>query len=712
MRKLARNAEPIAADSVGDYVYDKFMASPEMLTIPVVDENHKPVGLVDRNTFFTQYAAEFGRALYGKRPIMGAMDCHLLSVEADTLVGEFARLMLEESRMQLTKGFVVTDAGYYFGIGAVIDLLKASVEEREQAAQTIMDMAQTLRESNTKLERERRLSEAVIEHIPSLITVRTGLDGEFIIVNKSAEILLGAERSELVGRSISEIGDRRLRNQLRTADDELRRTSPGIPMDLEFVKRGDCSPLVYRTVNIAVEMPDSEPLMLTVADDVTEAKHAINRIEQLAHFDVLTGLLNRALFQERLDQALGLTARARTIGSQLQTGLLVIDVDRFKSVNDTYGHGAGDMLLREAARRLRSVLRNDDVAARLGGDEFGILMIGEDLYRSARLTAKQVTELMARPFQIADQTVHLGASVGVALFPDDAVLGEDLVKHADIALYRAKAEGRGTWRRFDATMLADLQRRRNIERGLREALERSEFEAHFQPVFNLERREVSGFEALMRWNHSEFGKISPSKFIPIAEDIGLIGALGEWMIREACAVASRLPPDTTMAVNISAFQFRQAGFVPSVVQALAHSGIAPQNLEIEVTESVLLEEEAIVMKSMRQLRDIGVKIVLDDFGTGYASLAYLQRFPFDKIKIDKSFVKNLPYSQSSVAIISAVIALAGKLGIVTTAEGIETQEQFDAVASLGCQEVQGFIIGKPTHDPFSALNSSWRQEVA
>ena len=360
-------------------------------------------------------------------------------------------------------------------------------------------------------------------------------------------------------------------------------------------------------------------------------------------------------------------------------------------------------LLREVANRLKSVLRADDLAARLGGDEFAVLVLGAQADKAARSIATRVTELLAEPFSLAGQTVHLGGSIGVAVYPEDAGDAAGLLRNAEIALCRAQAEGRGLWRRFDPAMQAEIQARRELECDLRDAMANNELEAWFQPLLSLYDRRITGFEALMRWRHPTRGLVPPTDFIALAEEIGLITPLGEWMLEQACKVAASLPEEISIAVNVSAVQFRTPGLVGTVVRALASNGVPAHRLEIEVTESVLMDDQPLVFQTLRQLRDLGVRLALDDFGTGFASLAYLQRFPFDKIKIDRSFIVGLPNKQSSVAIISAVTALANQLGMITTAEGVETEDQLEMVTALGCTQGQGYLIGKPSARPLEFL---------
>ncbi len=699
LRDLALKVDPVWPGDIGDLVFERFERSPDLPLIAVVDAYAQPVGLIERSSFLTKLASQYGRAVYGKRPIALLMNAAPLLVEADSSTGDFAQQALQDHSGDLRQGFIVIHNGRYLGVGVLLDLLKAAVKERTLTARHMGELADSLRESNLEGERQRRFAEAVIEHIPSLVTVRSATTGRFVLANHATTAVLGIDRGELVGRTVDELALIKPAVELRQLYAALDRLPPTTQQDLPFDQPGHDDTRVLRATQIPLAMPEADPVILTVADDVTEAQRAATKIEQLAHFDMLTGLPNRAQFQDHLDLVMRRAGTPAGGASQQRVGMLIIDLDRFKSVNDTYGHSAGDILLREVANRLRRVVRSDDLPSRLGGDEFAILVNGANAESAAELIAERLIELLSHPFRLAEHTVYLGGSVGIAFYPDDASTAEELVRHADIALYRAKGEGKGAWHRFNPEMQADMHQRTKLERELHQALENGEFEAHFQPILAVAENRIIGFEALMRWHHPVRGYIPPDTFIPVAEDIGLIGPLGDWMIREVCRIGTQLPDELTVAINISAVQFRLPGFVSSVMSALGHSGLSAHRLEIEITESVLVHDEAQVLKSIRQLRELGVRIALDDFGTGYASLAYLQRFPFDKIKIDQSFIRGLPDDKASVAIISAVTALADQLGLITTAEGVETEEERAAVTRLGCTEIQGYLIGRPTANP-------------
>jgi diguanylate cyclase (GGDEF)-like protein len=434
-------------------------------------------------------------------------------------------------------------------------------------------------------------------------------------------------------------------------------------------------------------MPDSG--WVATHEDITDQRRAEVKIEHMAHHDALTDLANRALLNERLEQAL-----AHFQGEQM-VAVHHLDLDQFKAVNDTFGHPVGDKLLKTVADRLRALVRETDTIARTGGDEFVIVQAPISDPAEATTLAQQIIAWISESYDIDGQQAIVGTSVGIAVSPGDGNAPDKLLRNADLALYRAKGDGRGTFRFFEPDMDEQMQARRVMEQDLRKALPAGEFELYYQPVVNLESNEISGFEALIRWNHPEAGQVPPATFIPLAEEIGFIVPLGEWVIREACLAAARWPEHLNVAVNISAAQFRGTSLMPVIVNALASSGLHPTRLEIEITESVLLRDREATLAILHQLRALGIRIAMDDFGTGYSSLTYLQSFPFDKIKIDRSFVKDITENAGSLYIVRAVAALANGMGMAATAEGVETAEQLDKIAAVGCTEMQGYLFSKP-----------------
>jgi diguanylate cyclase (GGDEF)-like protein len=418
---------------------------------------------------------------------------------------------------------------------------------------------------------------------------------------------------------------------------------------------------------------------------------ANRRVLELAQTDILTGLPNRAFFLEQLKEAGSQERRHRGAFSTL-----MLDLDRFKNVNDSLGHAAGDGLLRQVAFRLKSALRDTDVLARLGGDEFAIIQAGCLDQRAASIDlATRISKLIAEPFQLPGHQVEIGTSIGIAMAPEHGSDQEQLLKKADLALYRSKSAGRNCFTLYDEAMSAELEARNMLEGDLRYAIASCQFEVHYQPFFDVQTGRRRGLEALVRWRHPIKGLIPPDQFIPLAEETGLIVPLGEWIIRQACDDATSWPADTKVAVNLSPVQFKQAELFDIIESALLKSGLPPERLEIELTESVLLERAAENHAFMERLRSIGVSLALDDFGTGYSSLSYLTTFPFDKIKIDKSFIGNLSKRHTSSAIISSIVTLARGLDMSVTAEGVETPEQLERLKTLGVNFAQGYLLGRP-----------------
>jgi diguanylate cyclase (GGDEF)-like protein len=427
-----------------------------------------------------------------------------------------------------------------------------------------------------------------------------------------------------------------------------------------------------------------------VGADVSDKRLAEERISRLAYYDTVTGLPNRASFREEADRAL---ARAHEHGQSV--ALLCLDLDQFKSINDTLGHSVGDALLKIVGQRVRACARDRDVVARLGGDEFAILQINPVLPIDAMVLARQVIDAFNVPFKFERHEITISTSIGIALAPIDGWETDALLKKADLALYAAKAEGAGTYRLFEPEMEAWAHRRRAMEIGLRAALENGELHVAFQPLIEMHSWRVAGCEALARWTSPEWGIVSPAEFIPIAEATGMIESIGEWVLRESLKQARRWPDDTFVAVNLSAAQFKSQRLLATVVAALAESGLPPHRLELEMTESIFLDGGEQVQEMLKNLRTLGIRTSLDDFGTGYSSLSYLRRFPFDKIKIDKSFIDDVTARDENLAIIQAIVTLAEALGMSTTAEGVESTGQVARLRDAGCAHIQGYVFSPP-----------------
>lgn len=423
--------------------------------------------------------------------------------------------------------------------------------------------------------------------------------------------------------------------------------------------------------------------------DITEFTRLQDELAYRAYHDSLTGLANRHMLQQRLraniEEAAGLGSFA----------LLLIDLDGFKTVNDTLGHSAGDHLLKEVAHRLETTVGGRGTAARMGGDEFAVVMNLGAAARDAHMLAVELKETTRRPFLVDGQPCDIAFSIGVAVAPGDGMSVETLLKNADLALYSAKKDRRGSYRFFEPALDKAMRERRQIERDLTAALERGQFELYFQPILNLRTQSLSGFEALLRWNHPDEGVISPARFIPVAEETGLIVPIGEWVLREAISAAAKWPKDLRVAINVSSVQFQRGNVTATVMNALGSAGLAPERVEIEITESVFFENNEANLDALRQLHALGLKIALDDFGTGYSALSYLLSYPFDKIKIDGSFVRAINNAAGAQAILHAVSEIGERMSMITTAEGVETPEQLRNVYVAGYTEAQGYLIARP-----------------
>jgi diguanylate cyclase (GGDEF)-like protein len=443
-----------------------------------------------------------------------------------------------------------------------------------------------------------------------------------------------------------------------------------------------------RTVTICYH-PMSGGGWVATHEDITERKQAEAAVVFMARHDSLTGLPNRIMFHERLEQSIEL------VGRGAGCAVLCLDLDHFKFVNDTLGHPVGDGLLRGVANRLRDCVREVDTVARLGGDEFAIIQHDVSRANDAEFLANRIITAFQDPFEIEDHHIRTGISIGVAIAPGDGRTAQKLLTNADIALYLAKSEGRGTARFFEPEMDTRIQARRTLELDLRNAISGNEFEMYYQPLVNLNTSRIIGFEALLRWHHPSRGLVSPMEFIPLAEETGLIVAIGDWVLRTACLEAKAWPEDIRVSVNLSSIQFTKGNVLTAVKAALEASGLRPDRLELEITESVLLQNSDSTLSTLRQLRAMGVAVALDDFGTGYSSLSYLRSFPFDKIKVDQSFVRDLVKDKEAMSIIRAVTGLGQSLCMKTTAEGVETLEQLDILRTEGCTEVQGNVFSRP-----------------
>ncbi len=517
--------------------------------------------------------------------------------------------------------------------------------------------------------------------VPMIVCAR---DSERILaVNDAAVAHYGYSRAEfekLTIRSLHAFDSEPPWTGDRTSDEQAGRTWKHVKADGMLIDLA----IYSRELSYA-----DRPAVLLALMDITERKRAESRLAFMAQHDGLTGLPNRNLLRQQMEEMLLHTRR-----SSDKVAVLMLGLDNFKAVNDTLGHAIGDKLLRGVAKRLRSTLREEDALARLNSDEFAIVESGLGRPEDAVILAKRLLEAIADPFLLDGHSVVIGASIGIAMTPSDGEDSEKLLKSADMALSRAKTDSRGTFAFFEAALDARAQGRRKIEVELRDAIQADVLRPHYQPLIDLSSGRITGFEALVRWPHPERGMVSPGEFIPVAEDTGLINPLGGLMLRHACMDAARWPDDVRVAVNLSPLQFRSGNLLSMVTEALKHSGLLPRRLELEITETLLLEKSAQVLATLHALRALGVRISMDDFGTGYSSLSYLRSFPFDKIKIDQSFVRDLGANRESQAIIRSIVSLGKGLGVTITAEGVETEAELSCLRAEGCHEGQGFLFSK------------------
>jgi diguanylate cyclase (GGDEF)-like protein len=507
-------------------------------------------------------------------------------------------------------------------------------------------------------------------------------DGTAVVTaNRSMQLLVGRDMGWFTGRPLREIirPDAAIEGLLR---------GDGGTEELELLAAGgEAIPVEI----VSRPFPHAGSTRRVVAiRDLRDRRRAEERIRFLAHHDPLTRLPNRAGLAAELTRALDLRGRH---GGPF--AMLALDLDRFKAVNDTLGHAVGDVLLTKTAARLRGALRAGDLVSRQGGDEFMVVQFEPDQPEASTRLAERLVELLARPFVVDGHVLNIGTSIGIALFPQDGTDPATLMRNADLALYRAKSDGRGAYRFFEEEMDTRMQRRRMLEVELRTAITMRQFHLLYQPQLSLGSGTIDGFEALIRWRHPERGVIAPAEFIPLAEETGLIVPIGEWVLREACREAAGWATPATISVNLSPVQVRSPGLVDLVRSACLSAGLDPQRLELEITESVLLTGSDSTLDTLRELKALGARISMDDFGTGYSSLSYLRSFPFDKIKIDRSFVGDITSNGDSAAIIRAIIGLGRSLRMETTVEGVETADQLAHLRAEGCDQVQGYLIGRP-----------------
>jgi diguanylate cyclase (GGDEF)-like protein/PAS domain S-box-containing protein len=548
---------------------------------------------------------------------------------------------------------------------------------------------EALNASTAELGRTQNFLDSIIENMPVSVAVKDARDRCYVLINRTAETIFGIARGDLIGKQADGLLSKDTASDLFPLADEAVHSRDLQTIDEHVVHTRHNGTRILTTRNLSIPDETGEPrYLLSLSEDITERKQAEARIEHMAHYDALTDLPNRAAFVEHLKHTID---TAKNSGEPF--ALLSIDIDGFKEVNDMFGHAVGDDVLRKLSLQLRAVA-GDAYLARLGGDEFALITPNGDQPALAEILARRLQAAVAADQQQNDQHLRVGISIGVAIFPTDGADETTLLNNADAALYRAKTAGRGKTRFFEVEMDNRLRERRSIQLELGSAILRNEFRLFYQPQAKIDGT-ITGFEALVRWSNPQRGMVSPGTFIPVAEDSGLIVQIGEWVLREACREAASWPQPLQIAVNLSPIQFRHGDLVGLVHSVLLDTGLAPARLELEITEGVLVEDFARGVSILRRLKTLGVRIAMDDFGTGYSSLSYLQSFPFDKIKIDQSFISNVKSNPQSAAIVRAVIGLAHGLSLPVLAEGVETTAQLDFLAAESCDEVQGYLLGRP-----------------
>ncbi|MFK8257956.1 EAL domain-containing protein [Erwinia sp. AnSW2-5] len=531
--------------------------------------------------------------------------------------------------------------------------------------------------------------DTIIANIPSCVIVEDVVSREILLINSKAEKLLGGTQRDFIGKRAPDCMTAEMGEYFMQLSDNAQRKE-GMQRNERLLTTPGGDRIINASASIIRGNDEHHNYVLLIADDVTDQRAADARIHHMAHHDNLTSLPNRVLFSQRLTQALREDRDARR-----KTATLGLDLDNFKNVNDALGHQVGDDLLRSVAVRLRSVLRDQDTLARSGGDEFSIVLPGLTHQHEAEVVASRLIETIRPPFCVDGHNLSVGLSVGIAISDSGMTTPDELLRCADMALYEAKRNGRNRFEHFTAAMSDVAQKRRVIENDLREAITGRQLKLYYQPITNNLHREIIGYEALMRWHHPKKGMIMPMDFIPIAEETGLIHSLGAYALYEACREAATWPGEQSVAVNLSPLQFKNSALVSVVEAALKDSGLAPHRLEVEITESVLLDNTLVNIHILQKLKTLGVRIALDDFGTGYSSLSYLRSFPFDKIKIDKSFINDMHDSREALAIIRAITGMSRSLDIQITAEGVESNEQFERLKAEGCTLFQGYYFGRP-----------------
>lgn len=566
--------------------------------------------------------------------------------------------------------------------------------ERRMQEQQLLRAKEMTERYNAELGSLSSFLDAVISQIPSCVLVMDAVSRRIVLANRQVQAMFGVDRADMRGRTMQEcLPEQACAFFERLCNDALR--SDGAMREEEEELSTTLGPRSLRTKTLVFHNSDPRSrYVLLIADDVTDENAAHAQVRYMAHHDTLTGMPNRRLFREQMLKALNAASDGRA------TAVLCLDLDNFKSVNDTLGHQFGDELLRLLAKRLPKVLREQDTLARLGGDEFAVVLPNIEQTEDVRRMAQRLVDAVRAPFEIDGHTVPVTVSIGIAVADTPECTADHLLRYADMALYEAKRNGRNGMAFFKPEMETTALKRHEMEMDLRQAIISQQLRLHYQPIKDASHVRTVGREALMRWQHPTKGLIMPNDFIPVAEETGLIHELSAFTLHEACREAMRWEPHETVAVNLSASQFANSALVSLVESALTTSGLPADRLELEITESVLLANSAANLSTLTRLKDMGVKVALDDFGTGYSSLSYLRSFEFDKIKIDKSFTQDVESSREALAIIRAINGIGRSLDIPTTAEGVETPAQLRRLTEEGCTHFQGYLLGRPvSHEP-------------
>lgn len=645
----------LCADNIGRITFWN-AAAEAMFGRPAADAIGAELSIIVPQRFRAAHRAGFAAAAQGGHMKLAGQMVALTAVKAD---GSEFPIELSLSRWQSESG-----SPAFAAIIRDISARKLLEREREQA----WDFLNT-----------------VIEHLPAMLFVKDVQTQRYLLMNKAGAEIAELPQADFIGRTDSELFPGR--GEGYEARDRAACEVRGVHVHESQHVRTDGQQVHLRTKRLRVDSLEGQPrYLLGLIEDVTEARRAQAEVARLATYDSLTGLRNRVSYIERL----GMLVEARS-----PFALLSIDLDRFKAINDQFGHLVGDDVLLRAALRLSGLASSGDLLARVGGDEFVMVLIGGDADKRCRRVASAIVTALEEPIATDRVRAHIGASVGVALFPKDAETVDAIRQASDLALYRAKDQGRGTACFYSEAMDATMREHQMLEIALREAIEADAITLAFQPVRSLETGHITSFEALARWTHDVRGSVPPSEFIPLAEECGLIEKLGAGLLRRACNEATRWPDHIRVAVNLSPLQFQNDRLCETVRQVLKDTGLASERLQLEVTEGLLIRDVDRTFRQLQQLRSLGIQILMDDFGVGYSSLSYFERFPFDKVKIDRTFVDTAPTSAASQAIIKAVAQLGTTLGMGVVAEGVETKEQLQLLTTYGCSHVQGYLTGRP-----------------